>query len=217
MAIPLHRNGPKVVGVQRGRIRDRISVDGRIGASLRNVPAGGVVQIGRHGLAGDDPGHRPAVRDPARAVLVYPMDHLDLWAAEWGRSVTPGAFGENLTVSHIDEQMVHIGDTFRAGSVLLQVSQPREPGRELVTSLGIPDLVDQIRRNGRTGWFCRVLEPGQLARGVGYDRETPDQEQMTVAEAWRIRLDPGADRYDVKRLARHAAVSSGWRESLARR
>lgn len=217
MAIPLHRLRPMVLGLQVGRVTERDIGGRRIRTAMLKEPVRGRALVGPLGIAGDEQANLRHHGGTERAVFVYPAAHLSAWAAEWGRAIAPGSFGENLLVSQLDEDVVHIGDTFRWGSALLQVTQPRQPCRNLSDWLEVPDLIRQIEANGRTGWYCRVLEPGQAAAGLPFERETVDQVGISLAEAWRIRIDRSSDRYDVRRVASHPALSSGWRLSLGRR
>ncbi len=95
-----------------------------------------------------------------KAVYAYPAEHLPLWNAELGTSFGPGTFGENLTTTGWREDQVRIGDVWAWGDALLQVSQPRSPCFKLAAVAGRADMLKRMVRNGRTGWYLRVLRPG---------------------------------------------------------
>ena len=208
---------PLVTGVQAGRPRDLFLGGRMVRSSIMKVPVQGPVNIGTLGLEGDSQVDRRVHGGVERALCVYPASHLAAWGREWGVFLEPGSFGENLTISGLDEESVHLGDRFRFGSALVEVSQPREPCATLAGRLGREDLLDQIRENGRTGWYLRVIEPGVAAVGLPFLRERTDPARVSVAEAYRVRLDTRGERSDVRRLLAVQALSSGWRISLERR
>ena len=209
--------GATVVGLQAGLPREIQLGDRQVRTAIDKSAVTGSARIGSEGLEGDGQANRRYHGGPERALSAYPAIHLVWWGERWRRRLIPGAFGENLTVVGLDERNAHIGDRFRFGSALLEISQPREPCGTLAARHAQPELPEEIRSNGRTGWYLRVLEPGVAAVGLGMVQEYTDPRRITVAEAYRIRLDTKGPRDQVRRLLDVAALSSGWRISLERR
>lgn len=209
--------GATVVGLQAGRPRELQLGDRLVRTAIDKDPVTGSARIDTQGLEGDGQADRRIHGGPERALCAYPAIHLVWWSERWRRRLTPGAFGENLTVVGLDERNAHLGDRFRFGSALVEISQPREPCDNMAARLGQPDLKEQIRDNGRTGWYLRVIEPGVAAAGLALVQEFLDPRRITVAEAFRIRLDTKGPREQVRRLLEVPALSSGWRISLERR
>lgn len=123
--------------------------------------------LGPEGFAGDEQGNRRHHGGPEKAVHHYPYDHYPFW-----RETLPGppavlaesgAFGENLATEGLTETDVCIGDTFRLGEAVVQVSQGRQPCRTLNARFGVADMARRVQDAGRTGWYYRVLEPGEVA------------------------------------------------------
>lgn len=208
---------PLVIGLQAGRPRDLFLGGRMVRSAIIKSPVIGSVNVGLEGLDGDSQVDRSAHGGVERAFCAYPAAHLAVWGREWGLSLVPGSFGENLTLTGLDEESVHLGDQFRFGSALLEVSQPREPCSTLAARLGREDLAELIRENGRTGWYMRVIEPGVAAVGLPFVRERNDPARVSVAEAYRIRLNTRGERAEVRRLLGVEALSSGWRISMERR
>ena len=77
-----------------------------------------------------------------------------------------GAFGENLTIAGLSEESVCIGDIFRIGDVTFEVSQPRQPCWKLARRWRMHELLGLVVRNGRSGWYLRVLEEGWIEAGM---------------------------------------------------
>lgn len=136
--------------------------------------------LSREGLQGDEQGDRVYHGGPEKALHHYAADHYPDWQAWHPGSpvaMAPGAFGENVSTRGMTERDVHIGDVFRAGATLLQVTQGRQPCFRLNLRLGRPDAALAMQSLGRTGWYYRVLREGWLAAGDALelvDRPRPD-------------------------------------------
>ncbi|GHH29624.1 molybdenum cofactor sulfurase [Lentzea cavernae] len=177
----------------------------------------GPVEVGAPGLAGDEQGDRENHGGPDKAVLLYPGEHYAAWAQEVGELATP-AFGENLTTSGLLESDVVLGSVYSVGSVLLQVTQPRRPCYKLAAHHGIKDMAVRTQSTGRTGFYCRVLQPGSLAAGDALELTTRPSHGITAAEVHRVLNVDRGDEIAVRRLLRHAYVlPESWAKLLRRR
>jgi len=184
-------------------------------SAIKKEPVLGQVWAGREGLSGDHQYDRRHHGGPERALLMYSADHYPRWRAEWERSdVGPGGFGENLTVAGVTEDTVCIGDVFRIGDVRLEVSSPRTPCSTLSRRHGLPELVQTIVRNHRSGWYLRVLQEGWLEAGMEVvlaDRPYPQWTVRRTAEVKRMRADLVED---ARLLAACSALQVEWRKLL---
>ena len=128
----------------------------------------GTVSIRELGLAGDEQGDPRVHGGPDKAIHHYPFDHYPAWRGELGALpllLAPGAFGENVSTRGLDEGNVCLGDRFRLGTALLEVSQGRQPCWKLNDRFGVPDMARRVQSSGRTGWYYRVLQPGSATAG----------------------------------------------------
>lgn len=128
----------------------------------------GPLQVGHDGLEGDEQGDRRVHGGVDKALHHYAFDHYPAWRAELGALPVlagPGAFGENLSTHGLTEADLCIGDRLRIGSVLLEVSQSRQPCWKLNARFAVPDMARRVQHTARTGWYYRVLEPGSLRAG----------------------------------------------------
>ena len=167
--------------------------------AFRKHSVTGAIGVGRTGLAGDQQGNLRVHGGPEKAVYAYPASGYAGWAAEFPTlAMAPGARGENLVITGVDEASVHIGDIIRAGTSLLQVAQIREPCSTFAAIHGTARVVRAMVKSGRCGWYCRVLEPGHMASG----------DVHLVIE----RPNPG---WPVARLARFAAGEGATHDALA--
>lgn len=129
-------------------------VEGRIFANATNLLGDGQADLMHHGGAD-------------KAVLAYSADHYPKWRAELNLPEMPfGAFGENLTIAGLSEESVCIGDVFEIGTAVFEVSQPRQPCWKLARRWRMHELTSAVVRNGRSGWYLRVLQPGWIEAGM---------------------------------------------------
>jgi len=136
-----------------------------------------------------------------KAVCVYPFDHYAHWEKVFGRRLDPGAFSENLTVSGAVETGVCIGDVFRAGEAVLQVSQPRTPCSKLAGKNGQRLLPKWVGRTGYTGFYMRVLSEGLVSEGNPFERIENHPDLIAVADVNDVIYERSADAGLIERLA----------------
>jgi MOSC domain-containing protein YiiM len=183
-------------------------------------PLTGPVDIGPLGLAGDrqvDSSHGGA----DRAVYAYAEADAAFWAAELGRDVPPGLFGENLRVRGVDVSGARIGERWRAGTALLEVRMPRTPCQNLSLCMGIEGFHLRFNAAGRVGAMLRVLEPGTASAGDPVEVVYRPDHRVTVAllatgpdaESLQTMLDAGVPlaakiRAKARRIVARAANAS---------
>jgi MOSC domain-containing protein YiiM len=137
-------------------------------SAIAKTAVAGPVRIGRLGLEGDEQGDVRVHGGPDKAVHHYPFDHYAAWRDELGdlpQLARPGGFGENVSTRGMTEERICLGDRLRAGSVVLEVSQPRQPCWKLADRFGVPHMARFVQDRLRTGWYYRVLEEGVAAAG----------------------------------------------------
>ena len=134
-------------------------------SAIGKLPVADVVAVGAMGLAGDEQADRTVHGGIDKAIHHYPADHYDWWRGYLGDASlldAPGAFGENISTSGLDEQNVFLGDRFRLGSALVEVTQARQPCWKLDHRFQAKGVMAQVVKTRRTGWYYRVLESGQV-------------------------------------------------------
>ncbi len=140
----------------------------------------GALWLGQNGLEGDEQGDRVYHGGPEKALHHYAAEHYPHWRDWYPGSPVPyavGAFGENVSTTGMSEREVHVGDVFRVGATLVQVSQGRQPCFRVNLRFGRPDAALALQASGYTGWYCRVLREGWLAAGDVFelvDRPCPE-------------------------------------------
>ncbi|MER7503188.1 MOSC domain-containing protein [Nonomuraea pusilla] len=214
--------GARVLAVYAGRT-STLRWGGRpVASAYVKSPVEGPVTVGAEGLEGDEQGDRRHHGGPDKAVCVYPGEHYPHVEERFGGPLGPAAFGENLTTRGLLDAEVVIGATYRIGTALLQVSQPRRPCYKIAARHaalpGARRLPVELQRIGRTGFYLRVLVPGQVERGQGIHLEDVPAHGLTVAEVNRVM---NVDRHDLdgvrRLLAARADLPARWVETLTAR
>ncbi|KQV84983.1 molybdenum cofactor sulfurase [Massilia sp. Root351] len=137
-----------------------------VSTGIAKLPAGGPLWLAADGLRGDEQGDRQYHGGPEKALHHYALEHYPHWRGRFGAAAPlqgPGAFGENIATLGMTERDVHVGDVYRVGTALVQVSQGRQPCWKLNLRFGQPDAARAVQDSGLTGWYYRVLRPGWIA------------------------------------------------------
>ncbi|WP_306751370.1 MOSC domain-containing protein [Paracoccus actinidiae] len=189
-------------------------------SAIAKVPVADRLWLGAGGFESDAQADRRVHGGPEKAVHHYPFDHYAAWRADLGALPlldAPGAFGENISITGMTEDMVAVGDVFRLGGALMQVSQGRQPCWKLNHRFGVPDMARRVQDTGRTGWYYRVLDPGMVAPGddlVLIDRLAPE---WTLHRLWRAMYVDRLNRTELQAIAALDVLAEGWRRYAQRR
>jgi len=178
------------------------------------APVAGRVMVRRLNIEGDGQGDLAGHGGEHRAVMVYQVDSYRHWEAFLGRpAMTWGSFGENLTVDGLPDSEVCIGDRFRIGEALLEVTQPRVTCYRVGLRLQEPRMPSLLVSHKRPGFYCRVIEEGHIEAGDAITRERSGSD-VSVAEIDGLLYLNGHPRDALERAVKLPALSTGWRESL---
>ncbi len=199
----------RLVSVNLGEPRE-ISYRGRtVRTGIWKLPAAGRVDASEQGLDGDNVLDRRYHGGVDKAVYAYSLEDYAWWSAELGEELEPGRFGENLTTEGIDLIDARVGDRWRVGDALLEVSEPRIPCFKLGVRMGNLGFVKRFARALRLGAYLRVLEPGAVGAGDDIDLIERAEHDVTVTLVGRARLQ---DRGLAERLLAAPQLSDEWRE-----
>lgn len=141
-------------------------------SAIGKLPVADAVAVGAMGLAGDEQADRTVHGGIDKAIHHYPADHYDWWRRQMGDVpllAAAGAFGENISTLGLDERTVCLGDRFRLGTALVEVSQARQPCWKLDHRFAAKGVMAKVVTSRRTGWYYRVLEPGAVRAGDALD------------------------------------------------
>ncbi|WDM22665.1 MOSC domain-containing protein [Paenibacillus polymyxa] len=152
-----------------------------------------------------------------KAVCVYPYEHYPFWENELRRPLDYGAFGENLTIKGLLESEVCIGDVFKLGKAIVQVSQPRQPCYKLSIKYGVPDMPLKVQQTGHTGFYFRVLEEGVASKADGLSLLHRHPKAITVSFANRIMHQEKNHIEGIKQILEVEELSLNWRNTFLKR
>ena len=202
---------PTVIGEVRGR-----PVESGIAKRRATAPS---LALSATNLDGDRQADLSVHGGPDKAVYAYPAGHYPAWRAD-GFAVESGGFGENLALAGVDEHAVLLGDVWRWGDALLQVSQPRAPCYKLALHTGRKDVGPRMLATGRCGWYFRVTRPGTVPTTGGVALVDRADGAPSVADAFAAIFGAGgraADDATVDRVLASPALAGAWREPLLAR
>ncbi len=197
----------------------KVPYQGRtVSTGIFKEPVGGRVMVRRLNLEGDGQADRNVHGGINKAVYAYPFEHYAYWSRELGRTdFTYGQFGENFTVSGMLEDAVRIGDVFRIGSALVEVTQPRAPCFKLGIRMGMESFPMTFMSSGRTGFYMKVLEEGEVGAGDRFERVAGEEDGLSVHDIWRLAVQDRQNLEGAKKALRLSSLAPEWRGRLEKR
>ncbi len=204
-----------VRSVNVGKPRD-VSWQGRtVYTGVWKAPVDGPVTVRRLNLDGDGQGDLAGHGGEQRAILVYQLDSYRHWQDFLHRDdFTYGQFGENLTVDGLGDDEVCIGDRYRIGDALFEVTQPRVTCYRVGIRMADPRIPALLVQHRRPGFYLRVLQEGTVRAGDEIRKVADGPQRMTVAQVDGLLYLPGHARTDIERALRIPALSPGWQTSF---
>lgn len=191
--------------------------NGIVLTSIFKSPVSDRVAVRRHNIEGDRQSDLTVHGGPNKAVYGYAEEHYSYWRAELPEvDFVPGMFGENLTTEGLNEETVSIGDRFRVGSAILQVTQPRMPCYKLGVRFGRPDMVKRFWLSSRPGFYFSIVEEGDLAAGDAIERIGGETERISIADVVALYRREKTDRQLLERALR-APLSGSWKQEILER
>lgn len=208
----------RIASLHTGRARDRW--EGRPPSAIGKEPVSGSLFLGAEGLEGDEQADRAVHGGPEKALHHYPADHYAAWVEAWPEHAAifvAGGFGENVSTTGLTEVDLCLGDRLRLGRALVEVCQGRQPCWKLSAHTGIGEMAACLQKSGRTGWYYRVIEPGEVAAGdpvVLAGRRHPD---WPLARVIAARFDPDLDPAVAAAIAGLPELSESWRKAFQKK
>ena len=205
----------RLLSVNVGLPRD-IEWKGRtVHTGIWKNPAGGRCRVGRLSLDGDGQGDLAGHGGEHRAVFVYQVEAYRYWQEQLKRTdFVHGQFGENFTIEGLSDDDVCVGDRYRIGSALFEVTQPRVTCYRVGIRMNEPRMPALLTSSGRPGFYFRVLQEGEVGAGDEIVKAGEAKERLTVAEINALLYLPNHAHDQLERALRIEALPPGWRSSF---
>jgi ferredoxin-NADP reductase/MOSC domain-containing protein YiiM/ferredoxin len=205
----------QLVSINVGLPRDIEWKGHKVHTAIWKQPVQGRIAVRRLNLNGDGQGDLAGHGGEHRAVMVYQMEAYHYWEAQLGRKdFSFGQFGENFTVVGLPDNQVCIGDRYRIGSALFEVTQPRVTCYRLGIRMEEPAMAALLVSHHRPGFYFRVLEEGEVGAGDEIVKVADGPERITVADIDALLYLPSPSPEQLERSQRVPALSPGWKTSL---
>jgi MOSC domain-containing protein YiiM len=207
-----------VLSVNVGLPREVYS-DGKIVlTSIFKAPVGGRVAIRDNNLEGDRQSDPTVHGGRAKAVYAYPSEHYAFWREQLPEhDLSWGSFGENLTISGVLEDAMHVGDRVRIGSAELVVTQPRMPCYKLGIRFNRPDIVKRFLESRRSGFYFAVAVEGDIGAGDAIEVIQRHDAGISIPDILAMYLGEQVDADRVRAAIAIPALSDAWRRDLMKR
>ena len=205
----------RVVSVNVGKPRTVDWHGRKVRSGIWKDPVDGPVDVRGVNLAGDDQADRRVHGGAHKAVYAYGADDYRWWSEKLGVELGPGTFGENLTIDGYDLRTAEVGERWRLGTCVLEVSEPRSPCFKLGMRMGTADFVELFDVVGRYGTYLRIVQEGTVTAGDDVEVVSRPQERLTVFELAEATHTDDTDL--LARVAAHPAVAERWAEAARRR
>lgn len=176
--------------------------------AIDKQPVAGCVGVHRLGVTGDAQVHSEH-GGVDKALYAYARHDALWWESELGRSLPPGTFGENLTTDGLDVTGAEIGERWRIGTVVVEVSEPRIPCQVFAGFWDVPDLVKRFTARGWPGAYLRVVTEGDLEAGDVIAVVDRPGHGLTLGDAFRART---GQRELVPRLLDAPQLPAAWHD-----
>jgi len=204
-----------VISVNVGMSRDVDWRGKKVTTAIWKEPVAGPVRVGRLGADGDQQADLIGHGGEQRALFVYQIESYRYWQKFLGRDDFPmGQFGENLTVSGMADDQVCVGDRYRVGGTVLEVSQPRVTCYKVGIRLNDERMPALLVKHRRPGFYFRVIQEGVVSAGDGIEKLSEGLGRMSVADVDGLLYTSEHPVEKLDQALRIDALSAGWRKSF---
>jgi len=172
------------------------------------------------GLVSDQQADKVHHGGTERALCHYPHEHYRYWQQQHSEQAPlfkVAGFGENCSTTGMTEDTIYIGDCYRLGQAVIQVSQPRKPCWKLNQRFSVPTMAKETQDTGYTGWLYRVLEEGEICVGDTFTLLERPQPELSIAQIIKAVYSEHFDKALLAQIVNCEVLSENWRGTAQRR
>ncbi|AKG33863.1 MOSC domain-containing protein [Paenibacillus durus] len=170
------------------------------------------VELKKSGFIGDDVANHKFHGGIDRAVCLYPFEHYSYWEDKFNKKLNPPAFGENITATGMLEEQVYIGDIYRIGETVIQVTQGRVPCDTISKYNEEKSFLKKVVETSLTGYFFRVIEEGIINSNSKIELVERDKNQISVFFATKVLFHQKTDKAAIEKILEVEALAEDWRK-----
>ncbi len=171
-----------------------------------------VVELKKYGFIGDDVANHKFHGGIDRAVCLYPFEHYSYWEDMFNKKLNPPAFGENITATGMLEEQVYIGDIYRIGETVIQVTQGRVPCATISNYNEEKSFLKKVIETSLTGYFFKVIEEGIINSNSEIELVERDKNQISVFFATKVLFHQKTDKAAIEKILEVEALAEDWRK-----
>ncbi|HMJ60230.1 MAG TPA: MOSC domain-containing protein [Bryobacteraceae bacterium] len=207
----------QVISVNVGQPREVETLRGIVLTSIFKSPVSGRVAVRNHNLEGDRQADLRVHGGPNKAIYAYSSEHYSYWAKRLPDTELPyGKFGENLTIAGLTEEQAHIGDSYRIGTCILRVTQPRMPCFKLALRFERTDMIKLFWKSGLSGTYFAIAKEGELGAEDDIELVEKHPAQVAIADVVKVYKRETTDPEIYARVMQ-APISGSWKEEIRER
>lgn len=204
----------RIISIQAGRVSNFAALGREWRSAIIKKPVIGSVRVGRLGIVGDEQADGKHHGGPDKAICCFAHEHHRVMGKVIGRSLQPGAFGENFTLEGLVEDAACLGDQFGAGTALLEISQPRGPCATVGRLHECELLPKSMVELNCTGWYLRVLRDGELSAGAEMKLLQRPHPEWTITRLNGLMYGNTPDKDDLREAIGLPQLSAAWRDDF---
>lgn len=205
-----------IVSLQIGRPKDELYSGVSLTTAI-NKRRVNTLNVMSEGIVGDEVGNKKYHGGPDRVICFYPYENYEKWEKKLGSKLEIPGFGENITVKGLEEENVYIGDIYRIGDCIIQISQGRIPCSTISIFNTQPPLLKGVLETCLTGYFARIIKPGIIQENDEMILEIRVQEDVNILYGNRVILHGQDGIEGINRLLSIPELSEEWKEILVKK
>ena len=200
----------RLVSVHSGKIAP-MEANAKKRSAIKKTPLQGPVTVTLEGIVGDQVADLRYHGGPFKALCCYSSEFYALWAEQFSAAMPLGSFGENLALEGLLDADVCIGDVYTINDAKVQVAGPRAPCGTLVTHWGVPGFHTATKKQRKTGFYMRVLQPGTIQAGDAVTLSERPEPEWSLPRYWdAVDQKPDATRDQIEYLMKLPFLDPDW-------